>query len=212
MTPVVLSANIAEPRQWGDRQTGIDKRPAEVLHISAPGPHYGDGSGVAGDVIGDTKHHGGAHKAVYAYAREELDYWERELDRHLPNGSFGENLTTHGIDLNELKINQQVRIGTTLLEVSVPRTPCRTFGEWVDVPQWSKVFTARGDAGSYFRVVEAGEIHPGDEIIVLADPGHDITMGMAYRAKLGDVELAKQVYHADVMPEMMQARLRARFG
>ena len=36
---------------------------------------------------------------MYAYAREDLDWWERELGYELPAGQFGENLTTQGLDL-----------------------------------------------------------------------------------------------------------------
>lgn len=133
----VISVNVAAPRPdpgGADRVSGIDKRPAPHIDVFAPGPDYGDGSGVDGDVIGDSKHHGGAHKAVYAFAREELDFWWGELEREampgdggFADGAFGENLTTVGVDLEALRINQRVRIGTAELEVSVVRQPCRTF-------------------------------------------------------------------------------------
>ena len=67
--------------------------PADGIEVFAPGPSYGDGSGVQGDLIGDSAHHGGAQKAVYAFAREQLDHWERVLARPLADGMFGENLT-----------------------------------------------------------------------------------------------------------------------
>ncbi len=207
----VKSTNIAVPHDWNGRVTGIDKRPVPLLEISAPGPNYGDGSGVAGDVIGDVEHHGGAQKAVYAYAREELDWWEAELGRELADGSFGENLTTEGLVLTDLLINQRVRIGTTLLEVSVARTPCRAFAEWMGEGGWLKRFIARGDSGAYFRVVEPGEIRAGDGIELLDAPEHGITMGMAYRAKLGDPELGPVVTRAKVLPPIHQEPLERRF-
>src|SRR5699024_300292 len=95
----VRSTNVGVPRPDGDtgRTTGIDKRPVPSLEVFRPGPRYGDGSGVVGDYVGDSRHHGGAHKAVYAFSREELDRWEGELGRGLPDGIFGENLTTEGL-------------------------------------------------------------------------------------------------------------------
>src|SRR5699024_7485669 len=104
--------------------------------------------------------HGGADEAVYAFSREDLDFWAQELGRPLPDGSFGENLTSQGIDLAQLIINQRVRIGTTVLEVSVPRSPCATFAAWLDEKGWVKTFTHRGDCGAYFRVIIPGEISP----------------------------------------------------
>ena len=65
---------------------------------------------------------------MYAFAREDLDFWERELGRPLANGSFGENLTTSGLDVSGAKIGERWRIGDELvLEVTSGRIPCRTF-------------------------------------------------------------------------------------
>lgn len=231
MNAHVLSTNIAVPRQWRNRTTGIDKRPAEKLAVAAPGPDYGDGSGVAGDVIGDDKHHGGAQKAVYAFAREELDFWWAELGREagprgaheggdladgesgadgaFAPGTFGENLTTVGLDLAALKINQRVRIGAAELEVSVVRQPCRTFAGWLDERGWVKKFSARGRCGSYFRVAVPGRITAGDAIHLLGDPDHDVTMEVAFRAAQGDKDAAARVVAAECMPPMYHERMVA---
>jgi MOSC domain-containing protein YiiM len=53
---------------------------------------------VAGDPIGDPEHHGGLDRAVYAYAREDLDTWRPTLG-DLRAGAFGENLTTRGLEV-----------------------------------------------------------------------------------------------------------------
>lgn len=209
MHPHVLSTNLAHPRPApgrAQRPTGIDKRPAPSLEVFAPGPSYGDGSGVVGDLVGDSAHHGGAQKAVYAYAREELDFWAGELGREFPNGFFGENLTTRGIDLEALLINQQVRIGAALLEVSVPRSPCRTFAAWLGVPRWVKRFAEHGRCGSYFRVVVPGRISAGDAIEPLAAPDHGITMADSFAAAMGDQDQRRRVVEAHCLPEMYHQR------
>lgn len=212
-TPRARSTNLARPRPdpgGADRVSGIDKGPVASISVFAPGPDYGDGSGVAGDVVGDSQHHGGADKAVYAYAREELDYWAGRLDKTLLDGQFGENLTTEGITWADVQINQRFRVGEALLEVSVPRTPCRTFAGWVGEPGWMKTFIARGDAGAYLRVVEPGVIRAGDLLEPVSDPGHGITMGQAAAAKLGDKELTRRVVEANVLPPLLHDRLAAR--
>lgn len=162
---------------------------------------------MVGDLIGDTEHHGGAHKAVYAYAREELDYWEAELGRTLDNGSFGDNLTTRGIDWARMEINQRMTIGSAVLEVSVPRTPCRTFAGWLEEKGWMKRFIVRGDCGAYLRVIEPGTITAGDDITLHDAPGHAITMADAAAAKLGDKEQARRVVEARVLPDFLTERL-----
>lgn len=195
-----------------DRVSGIDKRPVAQLAVFEPGPSYGDGPGVVDDVVGDSKHHGGAQKAVYAFAREELDWWAAELGVDLPDGSFGENLTTQGIDLERLLINQQVRIGSALLEVSVPRQPCRTFAAWTGQPQWIKTFANHGRCGVYFRVTEPGIIRAGDRLELVGSPEHDIDMITAFRSAMGDMTAARRVYDARCLPPMYHQRLVRRFG
>jgi MOSC domain-containing protein YiiM len=111
----VLSVNLARVRANPDapsRQTGIDKSATlEAVMVRSPGPmRSGLGSGLVGDTIGNQKLHGGDDQAVYAYAREDLDGWEAELDRPLANGVFGENLTLLGLDVNGALIGERWRV------------------------------------------------------------------------------------------------------
>lgn len=208
-TPRVLSVNVGAPTSdpgGAERVSGIDKRPVSNIEVFVPGPAYGDGSGVVADTVGDSAHHGGAQKAVYAFAREELDVWAEELGRELANGSFGENLTTVGIDLEGLLINQPVAVGTAVLEVSVPRKPCRTFAGWMGVPGWIRRFAARGRTGCYFRVVQPGTISVGDGITLLDPPDHDITMADALAADFGDVPTMRRIVAAQCLPPMYHQR------
>ncbi|WP_342319091.1 MOSC domain-containing protein [Corynebacterium mayonis] len=211
----VISTNIARPHNdpgGRNRVSGIDKQPAPEILVEIPGPDYGDGSGVRGDIIGDTEHHGGQHKAVYAFSRERYDWWERELSRTLDNGLFGDNLTTSGIDWTRVIINQRFRIGETQLEVSVPRSPCATFAGWMGEPNWIRRFTASGDCGCYLRVVKPGVIRPGDDIVALNEPDHGLTMGEAFAAVMGDTDIARRLWQLNILPTLYQARWDKRFA
>src|SRR5882757_7131112 len=190
----VLSVNIGRPRHnpWKRvATTGIDKRPVSgPVAVTAPGPK-GDGSvGLAGDRVYDVKHHGGTDQAVYAYAREDLDNWERELGRELAGGAFGENLTTTGLDVNSALIGERWRIGSTLLEVSCPRVPCSTFAGWLDEHGWLRRFTGAAVPGAYLRVVEHGRITAGDPITVAHRPtDHEVSVALSFRAITTEPEL-----------------------
>ena len=96
----LLSVNVGHPQlnPWKTMKlTGIDKRPVEgPVMVSRPRAKGMGMVGLAGDRVYDVRHHGGPDQAVYAYAREDLDFWAAELGRPLPNGMFGENLTTSG--------------------------------------------------------------------------------------------------------------------
>src|SRR5919205_1072755 len=117
----VISVNVGTPREvdTGRRivRTAIWKHPVE-------GRVPVRGVNLAGDDQADRSVHGGPDKAVYAYAAEDTEWWERELGRQLGPGTFGENLTVRGLDVTGALIGERWRIGTALLEVTAPRIPC----------------------------------------------------------------------------------------
>ncbi|NJC84088.1 MOSC domain-containing protein [Planosporangium mesophilum] len=207
----MISVNLAVPRPnpaKGVGITGIDKRPATgPVEVRAPGPKgTGLGSGLVGDRIFDTAHHGGDDQAVYAYAREDLDAWEAELGRTLPDGVFGENLTTTGLDVTGALIGERWRIGDqVVLEVAVPRIPCGTFAQWMAEQRWVKRFTVRAIPGAYLRVVTAGQIRAGDRIVVVDRPGHNVTVGVTFRALTREPELLPRLREVDAMPADVKA-------
>ena len=207
--PRVRSTNVARPKPdpGTPRLTGIDKHPVPSIEVYAPGPNLGDGSGVRGDLIGDEAHHGGAHKAVYAFSREELDAWEDELGRGLSDGTFGENLTTEGLDLESLLVNQRVRSGDVLLEVSLSRQPCATFQRHLGEQAWVRRFAEHGRCGAYFRVVVPGTITAGDPIELLEPPDHDVDLITLFAAEMGSRQAAGRVVAARCLPPYWHDRL-----
>ncbi|CAN5446237.1 MOSC domain-containing protein [soil metagenome] len=213
----ILTVNVAAPWRSPDKpelSTGIDKRPTpEVIEVREPGPRKGGlGSGLVGDLIGNPKFHGGDDQAVYAYAREDLDAWETELDRELTNGIFGENLTTAGVDVTGARIGERWQVGTDglVLEVSSPRTPCRTFAQFLEIRGWMKTFTEAAAPGAYLRVIEPGTIRAGDPITVASRPDHEITVSLVFRAIMGEPELLPQLLIADALPEKIKQQARKR--
>jgi MOSC domain-containing protein YiiM len=153
---------------------------------------------VEGDQVADTVHHGGRDQAVYAFAREDLDWWEVELGREIRNGQFAENLTTQGIDVNEAEVGERWRIGTTLFEVAMVRIPCNDFKNWqrvngYDDRAWVKRFAEQGRPGPYLRVVEEGLVQAGDELVVTHRPGHGVTVSTMFRALTTDRSLLPQL-------------------
>lgn len=202
----VLTVNLAVP----GGATGIDKRPTSgAVAVRAPGPV---GSGLAGDSIGNGALHGGDDQAVYAYAREDLDGWQTALGRSLPNGIFGENLTTAGLNVNAARIGEQWALGTAglRLEVSRPRIPCRTFAQRLAVRGWVKTFTAAAVPGAYLRVLEAGPVRAGDRIEVVHRPVHDITVAFVFRAMTTEPELLPALLEIDALPDQVRKLARNR--
>ncbi|ROQ03230.1 MOSC domain-containing protein YiiM [Rathayibacter sp. PhB93] len=144
--------------------TAIDKRPVE-------GPVVIRDLGVYADVQADRAHHGGEAKALYAYAREDAEWWAERLGYEMPPGRFGENLRVEGLELTGAVIGERWRIGEKVeVEVTMPRTPCATFQRVLGEPHWVKRFADEGRTGAYLRVLHRGSIEAGDAIELLSRP------------------------------------------
>jgi MOSC domain-containing protein YiiM len=170
----------------------------------------GLGSGLVGDFIGDGKHHGGDEQAVYAFQREDLNEWERRLGRELPNGLFGENLTTSGLEVNAARLGERWRVGhEVVLQVTSPRIPCSTFRGWMGEKGWAKTFTAAGRPGAYLSVITPGTLRAGDSIEVVHRPDHDVTISMAFRATTTERALLPRLLEAgdDLDPGLRRVAL-----
>jgi MOSC domain-containing protein YiiM len=196
-----VNAGVAEPNPHKTAvATGINKRalagPAEVR---APGSkHAGSGSGIVGDFIGDRRNHGGDSQALYAFEREDLDVWQERLERHLPNGFFGENLTTRDLDVNGARLGEVWSIGDRVrVRVTGPRIPCSTFRGWVGETGWLKTFTAVARPGAYLSIVSPGAIAAGDVVTIVERPPHDVTIALVYRAMTTE---------RDLLPQLLEAR------
>jgi len=186
----VVSVNTGRGKaaSWAGRlrRTAIDKRPV-------PGPVALGRLGAAGDEQVDTEHHGGPDQALYAYAREDLDWWAGRLGRELPDGTFGENLTTAGLDVSGAVIGETWRVGTAVVQVSSVRIPCGTFRGWMGERGWVRRFAAAGRPGAYLRVLQEGAAGAGDPIDVLARPAQSVTVAEAMRAYYGDAGLMRRL-------------------
>jgi MOSC domain-containing protein YiiM len=169
----VVHAIIPNPGETPD-VTAIDKRPrAGRLEV--------DVEGLVLDTQVDRHYHGGPDQALYAYADEDAAWWAAELERDVPPGLFGENLRTSGIDVTGARVGERWRIGEGAggveVEVTMPRTPCRTFQKRMGLDRWVKRFTKAGMPGAYLRVLTPGRaIAAGDEVTVLSRPSHDVTV------------------------------------
>ena len=204
----LLSVNVGTPREvsWTrGRRTAMEKHPVA-------GPVTARTLGLDGDQVSNRSYHGGVDKAVYAFAREDLDHWGRELGRTLPDGFFGENLTTVGIDVNEAELGERWGIGSAELEVASIRTPCQTFSSWLRVSGldnrgWAARFTAAARPGPYLRVVQEGDIAAGDRIHVAHRPGHGVTVSTMFRAVRLDATLLPELLKVENLVE--EARVKA---
>ena len=179
----VLSVNVGVPRDFV-----YGGRPARSAIWKSPvaGRIAARGVNLDGDDQADRRAHGGPDKAIYAYAIEDVRFWERELGRALTHGVFGENLTTEGVAVNDALVGERWAIGTAVLEVSEPRVPCWRLGVRMGDPTFPRRFTEALRPGAYLRIVVEGELGAGDEIRVVERPDHDVTIRDVFRIYTGD--------------------------
>ncbi len=209
----VISVNVGRVLHapWaGIGRTAMDKQP--VTHAVRA-----DRLGLEGDEVGDTKYHGGVDQAVYAFAREDLDWWAGELGREIRNGQFAENLTTRGIDVNESEVGERWLIGSVLLEVSMVRIPCNDFKNWqrlngYDHRAWVKRFTQQARPGAYLRVLQEGEVRPGDDLLVAHQPGHGVTISTMFRALTTERSLLPELARVENLALEARRKLEAFAG
>jgi MOSC domain-containing protein YiiM len=171
-------------------RSGIDKRPAD-------GPVPVRFLGLDGDECVDTDNHGGRDQAVYAYAREDLDWWTEQLGRELRNGMFGENITTAGLDITGALIGEVWALGPVVVQVTTPRVPCVTFQSWMDEPHWVRRFARAGRTGAYLRVLTEGEVTAGDEARVLSRPARAVTVAESLLAFYGDTQIMRRLLEVE---------------
>lgn len=217
---IVKSVNVAVERtgEWTGRmgRSGIDKRPsAEPIDLAEPGADSGSGSGVVGDLVVDTRHHGGRDQAVYAFDVEDLRYWSQRLGNDLVPGNAGENLTVAGCDASTAVIGQRWRVGSAVLRVTAPRVPCRVFAGYWDMPNLVKIFSEYGRTGAYLAVEQRGRVTAGDVVEVLVTPEHGVTVADAFgfvgqgrRDLLGHLESAMSDLPEELARRVTSARSR----
>jgi MOSC domain-containing protein YiiM len=164
MEPQIVSVNVGRPQlvEWHGRtvKTAIFKEPVD-------GPVLASDVNLSGDDQADRRVHGGPDKSVYAYAADDYEWWGSQLGNRLGPGTFGENLTTDGIDLGQSRIGDRWHVGEVVFEVAQPREPCFKLGLRMGDAAFVGRFEEARRPGVYLRIIEPGMVAAGDAIVVV---------------------------------------------
>jgi MOSC domain-containing protein YiiM len=185
------SVNVGATRtvEWAGRsvRTAIWKSPVA-------GRVRVEGMKVAGDDQADPRVHGGVDKAVYAYALEDYEWWAAALGAPCGPATFGENLTTAGLDPARCVVGERWTVGTAMLEVSEPRMPCFKLGIRMADANFVERFEDARRPGTYLRILGDGDVGAGDAIRVVHRPDHGLTIAEMMTAELtGDPALLTRI-------------------
>jgi MOSC domain-containing protein YiiM len=134
------------------------------------GPTRVELQGIVGDQHGDTRVHGGPEKAVHQYAAQNYERLAHAFPHSAPQlmaGSLGENISAFGLSELNVHIGDVFRIGSSVLQVSQPRSPCWKINHRFDAERMSMFVAKERITGWYYRVIQPGFIEAGDRIELL---------------------------------------------
>lgn len=123
--------------------------------------------GIEGDMVADTKHHGGADMAVHHYPGDHYADWNDWLGGHellAGPAAFGENLMSLGLVETQVHVGDRFRLGTAILEISQGRQPCWKIEHRFQRKGMVARILETGRCGWYYRVIEEGEAAAGDRL------------------------------------------------
>ena len=179
MNARVSAICIGVPQPFnGAELSAIDKRPFE-------GPVMIRSFGIEGDMVADTRHHGGPDMAVHWYPADHYAEWDAWLGGHdLLSGpaAFGENLMANGPVETEVCIGARFRFGEAVLEISQPRAPCWKIEHRFGRKGMVKRILAQHTCGWYLRVIEEGRAETGDELVMIEEGHSDWSVARAFAA------------------------------
>jgi len=204
----LASVNIGQPCEV---MHGTQRVRTGIFKLPVSGPVQLGHAGLDGDGQADPEHHGGADKAVYAFALEQYGHWQEFLAHPgMPCGQFGENLTIAGLDESEARVGDRLRIGDALLVITQPRVPCFKLGIRMQRPDMPKLFSAHAWTGYYLRVEHPGTVAAGDAVDVAQRAEGSVTIRDLFLAFMNPRgrDAAAVLARALQVPELA-AKLRA---
>lgn len=168
MSVAIEALCVGLPRPFnGAELSAIDKRPVA-------GKVMIRNFGLGGDMVADTKHHGGADMAVHHYPFDHYAGWSEWLGGHellSRPAAFGENIHAAGLVETDVHIGDRFQLGNALLEISQPRKPCWKIEHWFGRKGMVARIIKQHNCGWYYRVLQEGEAEAGD-VLERVETGH----------------------------------------
>lgn len=157
-----------------------------------------------GDGQADRRHHGGRDRAACVYIAEHYSWWKQAHGLDLQPGAFCENLTVEGAREEEIFIGDVFRAGKALVQVTLPRDPCRTLDKLTGVPDLWILARESGRCGFHMRTLEEGLVSRGDAFELVRRHAAGIPVSAVldlYHGRSQDRELARRL---SAMPEFAE--------
>jgi MOSC domain-containing protein YiiM len=181
MALVKLFAGGIRPLPPGNEPTGIFKRACEA-------PVWLGREGLANDAQADRRVHGGPVKALHQYPDVHYALLAQTFPAAAPAlvpGSLGENLSVEGWNEDNVAIGDIFRLGSALIQVTQPRSPCWKIDRRFGVEGMTRFIDDRALTGWYYRVLDAGEVAPGCAFERVERPAPQATVRLVFELRKG---------------------------
>jgi len=122
--------------------------------------HFIEDFGLEGDA-----HAGKWHRQVSLLGQESVNTMIAKGVKGLCAGKFAENITTEGIILHKLSVGTKLKIGESVQEVTQIGKECH-HGCEISQQVGTCVMPKQG---IFTKVLESGDVYPGDEITVIKE-------------------------------------------
>lgn len=145
-------------------------------------------SSIDHDEVANKKYHGGDMRVVHHYSMKNYQFLKDKFpeiaDRFI-GGSIGENILTDELTERELNIGDIYKLGTAKVQLTVSRRPCATINYAYQDDRILKAVMETGHTGWFYRVLEEGEVKPGDYLEFLERPFLDMPVSKLYEQGYG---------------------------
>jgi len=168
-----------------------------------------------GDGQGNLRYHGGRDRTVCVYIAEHYAWWKSVRGHELQYGAFCENMTVDGVREDTVCIGDVFRAGAALVQVSLPRDPCRTIDRLTGIPGLFSLARDSGKLGFHMRTLEEGLVRAGDAFELVKRHPDRITIAEAldlYHGRSKDRELARRLAQMPAFGEQGKKEIAARFA
>ena len=169
--------------------------------------------GIAGDEH-VYEHHGGPDMALLVYPEEHYAHWLSVGLDLPPVAAMAENITSRGLRETEVALGDMFRIGSVVVQVSQPRSPCHKLAARYGRRSLPAEMQTTGYTGFLLRVLTEGEMRAGDDIVALGHPGGDrvsvADAGQIANVNRRDLDGARRLLALDVLGSATRRTLEAR--
>ncbi len=123
-------------------------------------------------------YHGGPEMAICCHFADHYRFWNERYSMDLKAGNVGENWTLENITEEDICIGDIYQVGSALVQVSAPRSPCESQSRRVGRPDFVKLTLQELRTGIYLRVLETGIVNAGDafQLTERLNPGKTIPL------------------------------------